>query len=248
MTGIPPEGYPPQNPNQGQPSDPYGQGYPPQNSSQGYQPYVPGQYPPPPVSPQGKPQYGGSSSYGENKPAKLSLIFGVLSVTICGFFTGIPAIILGIIGRKKADELGGEGKTKANVGLGLGIFNLFATIIWVVLVVIGTVSFPGSETTTSNSSGSTVLQDDVELGQPTVDISESGLVTFESPLTNKTDSDTAFSVDVKCDGGGESKSTTVDTQVVAPEETIDVVAEIQFNPEGTFLSVFCNIEGLKFKD
>ena len=60
-----------------------------------------------------------------------SLVCGVLSMTCCGFFTGIPAIILGHLAKTKIKQsqnsLSGEGLALA--GLILGYVNLALSII-----------------------------------------------------------------------------------------------------------------------
>lgn len=254
MTGQPPGGYPPYDPNQGQqpggfnpPAFDPNQSQPVNPYGQGYQPYTPGQYPPPPQQ-QPYPNNGYSSGSDGNKPATLALVFGCL-IFLCGIFTGIPAIVLGIIGRKKAEELGGEGRGKATAGLVLGIFNIVATIIYIGLIVVGLITLPGStSSSTPRSNGATVMQEDVELVESKVALSDTALATYTVQIKNKTDSDTAYSVDVECNGGGETHTTTVESPKAAPQETVDAVAEVQFGATNTYLNVICTVEGMRFLD
>jgi hypothetical protein len=224
----------PQPPQQPPQQDPYG----------GYQ-YVPGQTPPPPgqTPPPGAPGgYGqnyGRSSQG-NKPATLALIFGLLAF-ICGILTGIPAIILGFIGRRRANELGGEGSGKALAGIILGFFNLIVSIIFVVIIVI-TGGF-----SVSTRSGDTVHITDATIGTGHVDVGSDANVEFSTTIRNDRSFSTAYKVHVLCTGGGESHEKTVDTETVSPDETIDFSTDVQFDATSGYLSVVCSIQGMKFK-
>ena len=120
--------YPP--PPQG-PNDPYGQSDP-NASGQGYPPGPPAQ---PPYGggypPQGPPGYGAPSPQSSGK-ATTSLVLGIASVVVCGLFTGIPAIILGVKARREVREsngqLGGEG-----LALGGIITGIVGTLLWLVV-------------------------------------------------------------------------------------------------------------------
>lgn len=117
------------------PQDPYstqppGDGY-------GAQPPAGGGYgappPPPPPSYSGGP--GGAMPGGEkNSLGVWSLVLGIVGILCCGFFTGIPAIIIG----KKSKEaqaaglannggLGQAGLVLGWISVGLGILSL----VWV---------------------------------------------------------------------------------------------------------------------
>ena len=100
----PPPGYP-SGPPQGQP--PYGSGYPPPSYQQGPGPQTPG-------------------------GATTSLILGIASLVLCGPFTGIPAIILGVKARRQIREsngrLGGDG-----LALGGLITGVIGTLLWLVV-------------------------------------------------------------------------------------------------------------------
>ena len=77
---------------------------------------------------------------GEKPPAStLAVVALVCGILVClGPFTGIPAIIAGILGRKAAREspqtLGGSGM--ATAGLVLGILNLLLTVVGIVVLAI----------------------------------------------------------------------------------------------------------------
>ena len=75
---------------------------------------------------------------GEKPPAStLAVVALVCGILVClGPFTGIPAIIAGILGRKAARDspqtLGGSGM--ATAGLVLGILNLILTVVGFVVL------------------------------------------------------------------------------------------------------------------
>ena len=68
-----------------------------------------------------------------------ALVTGILSLTLCGVFTAIPAIICGHIGVKQADNGEASGRTMAMAGMIMGYISLalmfFVIIVYVVLIV-----------------------------------------------------------------------------------------------------------------
>ncbi|MGB1816048.1 MAG: DUF4190 domain-containing protein [Rubripirellula sp.] len=72
--------------------------------------------------------------------AVASLVTGILSLTICGLFTAIPAIICGHIGVKQADRGEASGRSMAMAGMIMGYVSLalylLAIIAYVVVVVV----------------------------------------------------------------------------------------------------------------
>jgi hypothetical protein len=76
---------------------------------------------------------------GEKPPASTSAVVAlVCGIILClGPFTGIPAIIAGVLGRKAAREfpqtVGGHGM--ATAGLVLGVINLLVSLLGVVLAI-----------------------------------------------------------------------------------------------------------------
>lgn len=122
---------PPENPS-GTPD--YGQP-PPSYGQSGY-----GQTPPPP--PPG--QYGAPGGYqqvpsGTNKKAIWSLVLGILGLLCCGFFTGIPAIILGRMAKDETARTGEGGSGMATAGFVLGIIAVAYGVLQVILVATGAV-------------------------------------------------------------------------------------------------------------
>lgn len=104
--------------------------------------------PPPPPQYGQPPPYGGGQPQGTNKKAVWSLVLGILGVLCCGFFTGIPALILGNMARKEIDVGQGAGRGMATAGLVLGIISIVLGIISVILIATGNFYF-NFDTTTS---------------------------------------------------------------------------------------------------
>lgn len=89
--------------------------------------------PPPPGYGAPVPGYGGPP---QNHPrAVLTLVLGIVSIVCCGFFAGIPAIILG---RKGMTEVDGSGGTLG--GRGMLQAGFICGIIGTVLSVIGLIA------------------------------------------------------------------------------------------------------------
>lgn len=97
------------------------------------QPPPPPVYPPNPYGYYGQPQYPQPQYYAPRPQTSLPLI--ALLLGIGGFFfsfiSSIPAIILGIMGRKKAKELN-QPTSMATAGLVLGIVS---TILWALYII-----------------------------------------------------------------------------------------------------------------
>jgi hypothetical protein len=94
-------------------------------------PPPPGMGTPPPMgSP--PPMGGGIPQYGQpaqtNSNATISIILGVLSIFLCGIFTGVPAIILGLKSRKEIAASDGR-QTGDGIALGGVITGAIGTVI-----------------------------------------------------------------------------------------------------------------------
>jgi hypothetical protein len=96
------------------------------------------QVPPPP--PMGMPPVGGDPNE-KNKLGVWALVLGILSILCCGFFTGIPAIILGINGKKAAEEGRASNGSLANVGFILGIIGCALSVLGFVLQAAGVLTY-----------------------------------------------------------------------------------------------------------
>ena len=127
---------PPPPPPQGPPGGGYGAPPPPG----GY-----GGAPPPP--PGYGPGPGGSGAPPRNNTkAVWALVLGILGLICCGFFTGIPAIILGKQAQKEIDSSAGTltGRGMATAGFVLGIIACVWGVISIILYATGVLTFNGS--------------------------------------------------------------------------------------------------------
>ena len=158
----PPPAYPPAAPYPPQTVDPYGTPYPPQGVGLGGTPYPPqtgypqqyGVYPqtgypaqeypsypplpdpyaPAPYAPAYAPPYVvGYNPTEKNNQGVAALVLGIVSCCCTGLFTGIIAIVLGVQGRRAADEGRATNKAMATAGMVLGIIGtVLVTIGWII--------------------------------------------------------------------------------------------------------------------
>jgi hypothetical protein len=100
-----------------------------------------GSAPPPP------PGYGQGPAYGpppgNNKKAVWALVLGILGLLCCGFFTGIPAIILGKQAQNEIDRSSGmqTGRGMATAGFVLGIIACVWGVVSIILYATGALTF-----------------------------------------------------------------------------------------------------------
>lgn len=102
---------------------------PPPGGDQYGQPPSGGQY--------GQPQPGYGAPQPTNKKAIWALVLGILGIVCCGFFTGIPALILGNNAKKEIDAGQGTGRGMATAGVVLGWISIAFGIIYIILVATG---------------------------------------------------------------------------------------------------------------
>lgn len=88
--------------------------------------------PPPPQQP-----YGGAAPQSTNKKAIWSLVLGILGIVCCGFFTGIPALILGNNAKKEIAAGQGTGSGMATAGVVLGWISIAFGVIYLILALTG---------------------------------------------------------------------------------------------------------------
>lgn len=88
-------------------------------------------YPPPPANVPAQPMPMGGNPEEKNSLGVWALVLGILTLC-CGIFSGIPAIILGVMSRKAQEE------GKATNG-NLGTIGMVIAIVLIVLNLIGVI-------------------------------------------------------------------------------------------------------------
>lgn len=97
---------------------------------------------PPQTVPTGQPLNPQAPSQSSTS-SMMALILGILSLTCCGFFTGVPAIFVGRSELKAIDQgkIPPSNRTMAKVGMILGIIgtalSLLGILVYVVLIALG---------------------------------------------------------------------------------------------------------------
>lgn len=88
-----------------------------------------------------------------NQKALISMILGIVSLICCGLFLGIPAIILANMAKKEIAASNGTqtGGGMATAGLILGIVAVAWSVIYLILVLTGAISFGFSGSSSSSS-------------------------------------------------------------------------------------------------
>lgn len=149
----PPQEYSVQQPTSGQPYDPYNPGgqppyyQQPQSAPPAGYPQQPPAYQAPVVYP-GGPGYGvPAAPSGTNTQALLSMIFGIVSIVLlCCFGAGVlfggAALVLGYLGLNKVKNENAGGRGMAIAGLITGGIGALLSLIYLILIIIGSVSSP----------------------------------------------------------------------------------------------------------
>ncbi len=70
-------------------------------------------------------------------------MLGILGLLCCGFFTGIPAVILGKQAQNEIDASGGmqQGRGMATAGFVLGIIAIVWGVLYIILYATGALNF-----------------------------------------------------------------------------------------------------------
>ena len=165
--------------------------------------------PPPPGMPPVPPMGGQSQTNGL---AVTAMILGIVSICF-GYLAGIPAVIFGFLGKKKAAETG-VGSGQAITGIVLGFIGIAIGVIWTVILIAGSfatnsaVDDINNDIKTANReindqqsrNGDEASSSDYELSRKEVKVSEYGSVTYSSYIENTSDFDTGFTVKIQCEG------------------------------------------------
>ena len=202
--------------------------------------------PPPPPMPPGPgmppmPPSGGQSQ--SNGQATTAMILGIVGFLCVGGLAGIPAIIFGFMGKKKADELGGTGRGQAITGIVLGILS----VVWsVVAIIIFVIAAANADTTVNsikddiNRNGTVASSSDYDVTDAKVDVSSYGSVTYTAYIENTGDFETGFELSVECtDNFGTKDTQSAYATAVSPGDKKKVDAYFSFDSDTT--SVDCEV-------
>jgi hypothetical protein len=157
-----------------------------------------------PGPPAGSPKPG-------NGLAIAALILGILAVLCLGPIAGIVAIILGVLGIKKASEVG-TGKGMSIAGLVLGIIG---TLVWVIVVIALVAGGDELSDRLDDFSGPADTSD-YDLTTDSCDIDEFGSVSFTGTIENTAGREMSFTIT------GEIRSTDSDVVLESPSTYIEV--------------------------
>ncbi|MFN8015346.1 MAG: DUF4190 domain-containing protein [Acidimicrobiia bacterium] len=217
--------------------------------------------PPPPMPPQnpGMPPMPPSPASGQsNTPALIAMILGIIS--LCGgMLTGIPAVILGFVGKKKANELNGQGNGQAITGIVLGFIGIALSILWIILLIAG--AFAADSTTNSLQksiekstkkyneqtarNGKVASRSDFDVTGAEVQVESYGSVTYKAFITNTASFETGYKIDVKCEGDkGDLKTQTTYAYSLKPDDKESFNAYFYFDQDTT--SANCEVTSVEY--
>lgn len=202
--------------------------------------------PPPPMPPvppaPGMPPMPPSGGSASNGMATTSLILGIVSL-LCGWLTGIPGLIFGILGKKKANEVG-VGGGQATAGIVLSIIGIVLGIIgFILLFVVGNEADNSLDEATREfnkaseeieareaRNGDVVPRSEFDVTEATVDASEFGSVTYEAYFENKGDFESDYTIKVECEtDSGESDTETTYAYTLSPGNRDKITAFFSFS-------------------
>ena len=97
-----------------------------------------GQYPPAPAyGAYPAPPYGSyATPYAKNHFGVISLVLAIASFFTLGFLVAIPAVILGNMGRRAADEGQADNRSLSTAGIVIGWVNIVLSALAIVVVII----------------------------------------------------------------------------------------------------------------
>ncbi|GAB2765392.1 hypothetical protein GCM10027020_17260 [Nocardioides salsibiostraticola] len=136
----------------------------PENPEQNYQ-----QNP----APYGAPAYGApayqSGGYGpppSDGSATVALVLGILSIVLCGFLTGIPAMIMGRNAKKRIQASGGQlgGEGLATAGFWTGLVGTVLSVLGF-LAIVALFALGSSVQTSFEESCDTIITDPNQFAQ-----------------------------------------------------------------------------------
>ena len=215
----------------------------------------------PPMPPQMPPMPPGQSVQ-KNDTAMFAMIAGILGVTVCALFAGIPAIILGMSGKKKAKEMGGEGEGQAKAGIILGwisvVLSIIAIISWVLLAFVFVDSVNRIDIfndgklysdyqSSDDQSGDTVSTGDYDISNPDVLVESDGEITYSATIYNDSDVDASYEIIVYCEDSdddyySDTSTAYVDNLSPGDSESFDTTIYL----DTSTLAATCRVENVDY--
>ncbi|MEI2834054.1 MAG: DUF4190 domain-containing protein [Acidimicrobiia bacterium] len=215
----------------------------------------------PPMPPQMPPMPPGQSVQ-KNDTAMFAMIAGILGVTVCALFAGIPAIILGMSGKKKAKEMGGEGEGQAKAGIILGwisvVLSIIAIISWVLLAFVFVDSVNRIDIfndgklysdyqSSDDQSGDTVSTGDYDISNQDVLVESDGEITYSATIYNDSDVDASYEIIVYCEDSdddyySDTSTAYVDNLSPGDSESFDTTIYL----DTSTLAATCRVENVDY--
>lgn len=215
----------------------------------------------PPMPPQMSPMPPGQSVQ-KNDTAMFAMIAGILGVTVCALFAGIPAIILGMSGKKKAKEMGGEGEGQAKAGIILGwisvVLSIIAIISWVLLAFVFVDSVNRIDIfndgklysdyqSSDDQSGDTVSTGDYDISNQDVLVESDGEITYSATIYNDSDVDASYEIIVYCEDSdddyySDTSTAYVDNLSPGDSESFDTTIYL----DTSTLAATCRVENVDY--
>ena len=215
----------------------------------------------PPMPPQMPPMPPGQSVQ-KNDTAMFAMIAGILGVTVCALFAGIPAIILGMSGKKKAKEMGGEGEGQAKAGIILGwisvVLSIIAIISWVLLAFVFVDSVNRIDIfndgklysdyqSSDDQSGDTVSTGDYDISNHDVLVESDGEITYSATIYNDSDVDASYEIIVYCEDSdddyySDTSTAYVDNLSPGDSESFDTTIYL----DTSTLAATCRVENVDY--
>lgn len=195
-------------------------------------------YTPPPAAPYSPPPAGGPKSTS-NGMAIAALVLGILSFVCLGPIAGVLAIVFGILGMKKANEVG-TGKGMAIAGMVLGIIGTIVTILVFVFVI----AAGDSVNNAFDDATGAADPNDYELVSKSCEIDNFGFVTFTGTIENTGSKDLDFTIDGEIRNSSSNVIVESPSTIVSVPEGDTVQWELVSSVDDSITQVECKVTGV----
>jgi len=149
----------------------------------------PGSWSSPPTAPYAPPPAGGAATNGM---AVAALVLGILTFVCLGPIAGVLAIVFGILGIKKANEVG-TGRGMSIAGIILGAVGSVIAIIVFIAIVAGT----NDVADRIDDAFGTADPSDYDITTDSCSVDQYGFVEFEGTIENTADRDMNFTINTE---------------------------------------------------